>query len=285
MNRETQAATFLRWLASPYASGFLEIRRIVFDAGKSKQVFQDYIELPMSDADIDKLAQSCVHFSDKGIDVYAGVLPRIERSGRAEAVRQCATFWMDIDRLENVDIEALSKRFDIIVRSGNGFHCYRRVKLHDVPDLKDRRAHKQWKDLLKAWMLSEDKQADVACAEPARVLRVPGTTNNKRDEPLDVVLLRHPTAALTHITETVQSHPFGDRWVALLAKASMDELPVDDTNRYLGETTAGGQLLVNDFNGAVLDCEDHRKLGMRTHSFEVANLLIDWFGRTDNGRT
>ena len=276
MNRETQAATFLRWLVSPYASGFLEIRRIVFDGGKSKQVFQDYMELPMSKSDIDKLAQSCVHLSDEGFDVYAGVLPRIERSGRAEAVKQCATWWLDIDRLDNVDIDALKKRFDVIVRSGNGFHCYRRVQLHDVPDQKDRRAHQHWKNLLRAWMISEDKDADVACAEPARVLRVPGTLNLKRDEPLDVVLLRHPNSALSHITEPVKSHPFGDRWVALLAKAQMDQLPVDDCNRYLGETTAGGQYLVYDFNGAVLDCEDHRKLGMRNHSFEVANLLMDY---------
>jgi hypothetical protein len=281
MNRESQAATYLRWLSSPYVSGYLEIRRIVFDAGKSKQVFQDYVELPMSESDIDRTAQMCIQMSDEGFDVYAGVLPRTSMSGRAEAVSHCAAFWLDIDTLE-VDIEAIRKRFDIIVCSGNGYHCYRRVQLHDVPDLKDRKGHKQWKDLLKAWMLTEDKRADVACAEPARVLRVPGTVNHKR-EPLDVVMLKHP-GKVTHMTHANNTHPFGERWVALLAKAQLNQLPWLDTNAYLGETTAGGQLLVNDFSGAVVDCEDHRKLGMRTHSFEVATLLMDWIGRNTNGR-
>jgi hypothetical protein len=281
MNRESQAATYLRWLASPYASGFLEIRRIVFQGGKSKQVFQDYVKLPMSESDIDRTAQMCIQMSDEGFDVYAGVLPRDSMSGRAEAVKQCSTFWLDIDTLD-VDVNALRKRFDIIVRSGNGFHCYRRVGLHDVPDAKQRREHKMWKDLLKAWMFSEDNRADVACAEPARVLRVPGTTNHKR-EPLDVVMLKHPDK-VTHMTDANAIHPFGDAWVALLAKAQLNQLPYLDSNQYLGETTAGGQLLVNDISGAVVDCEDHRKLGMRNHSFEVATLLMEWIGRNNDGR-
>lgn len=281
MNCESQAATYLRWLTSPYASGYLEIRRIVFDGGKSKQVFQDYVELPMSESAIESTARMCVHMSNKGMDIYAGVLPRSAQSGRAECVKQCATFWLDIDRLDNIDIEKMRKRYDVIVRSGNGYHCYRRVSLHDIPDPKQRTPHKQWKDLLKAWMVTEDSGADVACAEPARVLRVPGTVNHKRD-PLDVVLLKHPERASTSATSNA-SHPFGDRWVTLLSKARLNQLPLLDSNAYLGQTTAGGQLLVNDFSGAVLDCEDHRRMGMRKHSAEVATLLMGWIGRNVNG--
>lgn len=153
-------------------------------------------------------------------DVYFGVLPRSQRSGRQDDVHAAICLFADIDGgTEGVE-GAIARLFTapvplphVVIRSGSGIHCY---WLLDAPEpLPDHTSRERFKRILRCLAKavggeSPAAHSDYSACEVARVLRVPGTFNHKiTDNPRPVEVLRvnsgSPRLSL-------------DSWVCLLPK-------------------------------------------------------------------
>ncbi len=162
---------FFKTLFPELDNQFLEIRAF----NQSKQVQQCFYssidELLNDQTAIDSLAQAQ--------DVYFGVCPRQVREGSKNAVKYVWALWADLDFKDykggREEAEARLNSFPfpptIIVETGNGLHCYWRLK--ESVEVKDN----PLEQYLKA--ITEYLGADLACAELARVMRLPGTFNHK----------------------------------------------------------------------------------------------------------
>ena len=126
--------------------------------------------------------------------MYFGVLPRTQGGGAASCLRLCQYLWCDIDgggagperacALLDFAVEAGTiPAPHVATCSGGGVHAYfrldRPVPCHAPAD------HDRIRKVLRRIVLaiggkSPDAYADRASAEPARVLRVAGTFNLKR---------------------------------------------------------------------------------------------------------
>ncbi len=115
--------------------------------------------------------------------LYFGVAERGTPSngGRLNNCCQCGALFADLD-FKLVSEEACRNRLSIFplqpsirVHTGGGLHCY--WLLNNPYDLTAPGGAHQFKDLLQRLAIA--LQADPAAAEPARVLRIPGTTNWK----------------------------------------------------------------------------------------------------------
>lgn len=133
-------------------------------------------------------------------DVYVGVLPRSRkpsafRGGSAQDVSAAAWLWCDIDAGQSPQsdvtafLRVIAANFPsprMIVLSGSGgTHLYWR--LDGAESLRDEAARGLYKFMLQRLVatvqdLSSVVKVDPACAEIARVLRVPNTFNHKRGE-------------------------------------------------------------------------------------------------------
>ena len=132
-------------------------------------------------------------------------------------------------------VEALQPRPSVVVDSGGGYHCY---WLLDEPwILTDATERQRAKDVLYAWVTHTG--GDPAAKDLARVLRVPGSYNNKYDPPRPVAFVwceldrLYARDALTRLaaatwatdklnlaTQKVRSAPDGQKHATLL-KASV----------------------------------------------------------------
>ena len=115
----------------------------------------------------------------KARDVYVGCAPRTHRHGGLDAVPSVYCLWADLDGPEAVDLLAgFPHRPTVVIQSGTGpnRHCYWQLSRPLDAD-EGRRALRR---------LAHRLGADMACAEPARVLRPPFTTNHKTDPPAPV---------------------------------------------------------------------------------------------------
>lgn len=143
-------------------------------------------------------------------DVYVGVAPRTTRSGQRSAVMHTFALWVDCDtELARRRLAAFTPASSIVVRSGSehGRHAY---WLLDTPlDIDDAERLNE--------RLAVALDADPRCAEGARILRPPITTNHKRDQ-LAAVAVESLTSEL-HSAE-------------LIARA-LPELPPPDPPRSL----------------------------------------------------
>jgi hypothetical protein len=129
-------------------------------------------------------------------DVFVGVAPRIDAKHRdTDGCLALYAVWVDFDfkHFSDDDAEAeieIRRRIaafpfppSIIVRSGGGLHCY---WLLDEPfDLQNGGAALA-KQILRALATALD--GDLAAAEVARILRLPGTLNHKYTPPRPVVV-------------------------------------------------------------------------------------------------
>ena len=133
-------------------------------------------------------------------DVYFGVLPRNGRSGSQQDVCAASCLFCDIDG-GDAGAEGAIALFKasglpaphIAVKSGGGAHLY--WLLSETILLPDHAARESFKRTLrrlcrKIGGASPGAHADTSACEVARILRVPGTFNHKRETPRPVKLLR-----------------------------------------------------------------------------------------------
>lgn len=164
---------------------FGEIRTI-----QGGRVEQQFVSL---DSDWPKRASDVARrANERGADTYYGVLPRLRASGTNEDVADLVPLmWADVDAKKVSDVLATGKfgalaainAFpvppQILVDSGGGWHAY---WLLDRPSpYALARPIMQW--------IARALNGDFV-QDKARVLRVPGTLNYKRDEPSAARLVR-----------------------------------------------------------------------------------------------
>jgi hypothetical protein len=127
-------------------------------------------------------AQAVARFvtSHTNEDLYVGIATRRDvSSGKLENCRHLGALFADIDFKSTPEPEARGRlaRFPLapsaVVQSGGGLHVY--WWLREPLELPNEAAHA--KQLLRR--LAAAVGGDLSAAEPARVLRVPGTRNHK----------------------------------------------------------------------------------------------------------
>lgn len=123
--------------------------------------------------DVDTAVKICqtITLEKPTVDIFVGVLPRTKRGGSREAVAKTGRFvWADIDDPANILWKALPP--SMVVYSGRGLHVYWR--------LRDRVSVEEIEKLNRRMdMVGMDKGTYAY----NRVLRVPGTNNNKYKPP------------------------------------------------------------------------------------------------------
>ena len=122
-------------------------------------------------------------------NLFFGVATRTEPGdGSLANCRDLWGLWADIDFNTSPEVEARERLAafplppSIVIRSGHGLHAY--WLLEHVTDL--RRHSERVRTILRA--LAQRLGADISAAEPARVLRLPGTDNFKYPPPRRVVV-------------------------------------------------------------------------------------------------
>lgn len=117
---------------------------------------------------------------DPKINIYFGVYTRYKRQGKEEATKQSFNIWLDFDKEPNETLEQLKERalkslkaiglntYTFLVCSGNGYHFYWRLEQGIKRDLKP---------ILSK--LAELTGADPKAVDKARIMRLPGSKNNK----------------------------------------------------------------------------------------------------------
>lgn len=168
---------------------FGELRLIgpASDGGRP-EIRQEYV--PVWDTD---LAATLAHLHNgPGWDAYYGVLPRLRRGGKAlDVVHDTHVLWADIDakQFDGGKGHALvavnnfpGPRPQIVVDSGGGYHAYWLLDEY-VPFVDASPVISRIADLV-----GGDHVQDAP-----RVLRLPGTLNWKRGEPVEARLLRFET--------------------------------------------------------------------------------------------
>lgn len=161
--------------------------RIIRRDGEVRQFFE-----PLTDEGVSTLVRIAEVNNRIGWDVYYGVLPRVRPRGRSEdCVATTAVLWADIDAKHFSDELAVGKRISldvlsdispypsIVVDSGGGMHAYwllrRSVALTEAASAMRGLARQTGGD---------------AVHDAARVLRLPGTVNWKRERPAVSRILR-----------------------------------------------------------------------------------------------
>lgn len=114
-------------------------------------------------------------------DVYIGGAPRRHRHGGIDAIERVWALWADLDTVEAIEA---CKRFapppSVVVHSGTGRHAWWPL-LEPLAPPHARIALRR---------LAHTLGADMASAEPARILRPAGTFNHKTSPPRPVVCER-----------------------------------------------------------------------------------------------
>ena len=132
-------------------------------------------------------AKRAVTCDEEGADVYFGVGLRQDRDPSARSVHALGCAWVDIDPSGNCDLVeeriAILNRLrafvptpSIIISSGHGAHVYWLLEEKASPE--------RVRAINLA--LARTLYADARACDPARVLRIPGTYNRKR-EPVPVL--------------------------------------------------------------------------------------------------
>lgn len=125
-------------------------------------------------------------------DCFVGCAPRRSEHGGCAAIERVWALWADCDGSEAVQaLAAFEPAPAVVVRSGSGSNC------HAYWPLRAPLSPDEAKTALRR--LAHHLGADMAAAEPARILRPPGTRNFKTDPPAQVecTRLEVPTRALT----------------------------------------------------------------------------------------
>lgn len=182
MEKLQQAQSFLTALFNDLKDEFIEIR--LFSKTKDNPPLQRfYSSLPAVYQDLQTF------LDEKNYDLYCGVCPRNNnKHGTKDSVSRVTHFWVDVDKsyfgdsLEKA-MEVIRKfplKPTLIVRTGNGYHVYWKLKI----SLIDKNLAEKYLKAVCSYI-----NGDSTAAEVARVLRIPGSKNKKEsDNNLDVVL-------------------------------------------------------------------------------------------------
>ena len=122
---------------------------------------------------------------DPNINTYFGVYTRYKKQGTAEATRQSFNIWLDFDKEKgtNETLEQIKARaeknlksigldtYTFLVNSGHGYHFYWKLEQGTRKDLQP---------ILSK--LAELTGADQNPVDKARIMRLPGSQNNKYPE-------------------------------------------------------------------------------------------------------
>jgi hypothetical protein len=125
-----------------------------------------------------------------GKNIYFGVAARRDKSsGKAENCSFVRAVWADLDFKDIAESEAIIAlehfplQVSLLVNSGGGFHAYWLLK--EPFDLQQHA--KEFGKLLR--QTARALGADLSSAEPAHILRIPGTLNYKYNPPREVCLV------------------------------------------------------------------------------------------------
>lgn len=183
--RMEDAKRFLSEMFSPYKEGYIELR-CLRGTGDRKKVEKAWFPVTAPE----RAAEAALKFSDSGLDVYFGVLPRDSTAnGKKANVSQAAVAWLDVD-FKNTPREDAEARLandapDLVVHSGGGLHCY--WKFTQVFPLDGDKAVRRFEASLEKRIASIG--GDPSAKDASRVLRVPGTLNYKYSPPRVVGIL------------------------------------------------------------------------------------------------
>jgi hypothetical protein len=168
---------FLLALFPAGTKGFVNVR--AFRAGAGGPAHNDLIAAD----NVDLIEHATKVAVADGLDAYVGVAVRGDktRSGLDGCVTLSALF-VDRDDPDRSPIDAFPLAPSFVVQSGHGWHAY--WLLTEPLPLGDGGAARA-KGYLRA--LASAVGGDLKSAEPARILRVPGTKNFKYNPPRDVV--------------------------------------------------------------------------------------------------
>jgi hypothetical protein len=178
----TQLATFCRAVTGCPANQFIEFRALRDDRPARREFVHP------EDARLRDIVQRSM---DTAWNIFFGVAPRTEYGhGDRAHLASVNALWADMDYkllppdVVQTNIEAFALPPSVVVLSGAGIHLY---YLFDKPhDFTEPSNFNTVKSLLRR--LAIKLGADMAAAEPVRILRVPGSCNHKYNPPRRVQL-------------------------------------------------------------------------------------------------
>lgn len=219
------------------AGGFIELR---YKRGARPGMGQAWLAVEQPESGFDPILRL-----GQRTDVYVGVLPRVERSGRRDAVERGHVLYVDCDTPSATEaLERFHPAPSLIVGSGNGRHAYWSLWPPATPDAIERANRRL------AYAIGADSRATDA----ARILRPPGTFNHRGAEPLAVKLLsvNVETFTVAEVVGELSDPPRAEPQTADRAKpirpAESDQLvsallvipPVEYVERLTGRTVDRG---------------------------------------------
>jgi hypothetical protein len=161
-------------------------------------------------------------------NLYFGVASRVERNGQltggAENCHRVYALWCDFDFKDTPEdnvravLAVCGVAPSVVVHSGGGLHVYWLLKDAIPADA-----------VLGTWLrrLARTLKADLASAEPARILRLPDTLNYKYDPPRPVVVERCEPTRQYALSDFEWLHPEPMRQ---LARSPIDSYSVGVVN-------------------------------------------------------
>ena len=189
-------AEFVARIVKPGPDGWLEVRAIK----DRKVILQSHCRGRR------KFRTEVQGAVERGADIYFGVAARAnDKGGKLDDCRHLAALFTDIDYKMTPELEALEllERFALrpsaIINTGGGLHAYW-VLVAAVPLAGESVARIG----LLLRKLTVAVGGDLGAAEPARVLRIPGTQNHKYDPPRTVEL-RHFDPTISYSLEQIEA--------------------------------------------------------------------------------
>ena len=178
---DSGVARFLRALHPHDTPGVSEVRVITIGATGGPSV--SFYQTPPDGAEIARLAKR-----HPAGNIYVGVAKRRDRtSGKKANLSGIYALWTDLDFKTAPEAECRKRLAEcplppsIIVATGGGFHVYWML-IEPLDAVTECALAESYLRRLAGYF-----DGDPACAEVARVLRIPGTLNHKDDPPRPVV--------------------------------------------------------------------------------------------------
>ncbi len=132
----------------------------------------------------------------RGYNFYFGILPRVEKSGTRDVIKEGSTLWIDFDcHFENISKDDVRKKYDefmkkldeiafpkpnFVLFSGKGFQCY--WFLDGV--VKAEKLERMEEALLEKLSTFFPQNIDKQVKDLARIMRVPLSENIKYEQPI-----------------------------------------------------------------------------------------------------